>query len=110
MWQTVNGEEAQEYAKKSADLMRNADGFRSAMAKAIEQWPYSCEHNLSAMSCNRRAWLGHAGCYLNHGSPENATRLGWHMLNVEQQMIADAMADEVIEEWEEKYAEDRIGN
>ena len=110
MWANISGEEAREHANKSADLMRNAERFRSAMARALVEWPNSCEHNLSALSCNRRAWLGHAGCFLNHGSPEGATRLGWHMLNVEEQMIADLMAEEVIEEWEKCYAENRPGD
>ena len=105
MWRPYSGEDGNELSRKAANLMRNENGFRGAMEKALNEWPYSCEHNLSAKSINRRAWLGHAGCFLELGSPEANTRLGWHLLNVEEQMIADMVAEEVIGQWERQYAE-----
>jgi len=48
---------------------------------------------------NQRAWIGHAGCFLATGSPEETTRLGWHELDDGEQYGANAAADAVIAEW-----------
>lgn len=107
MWRTAAGDEAKGYLQKSRELMIDYGAFRAAMLRAIEEWPVSCEHNLSAVTMNRLAWLGHAGNCIAHGSPESITRLAWHTLNSEQQDIANQVAAEVVEIWEQKYAEKR---
>ena len=100
MWQKITGIEADDFAERAANLMREPDVFKSAMRLALKQWPVSCEHNLSAKPINRLAWLGHAGCYLGAGSPEECTRGGWWMLDADQQDEANRVAQEVVEEWE----------
>ena len=80
------------------------------MMKAVNDWPISCEVNLTASSINQRAWLGHAGCCIAAGSPEDCTRLGWHMLTEEEQDKANAAADRAIEEWARRYAEEKTGD
>ncbi len=82
MWRQVTRAEDQRFhAERAALLMANPDRFRSAMRKALTQWPRSCETSLTATNNNQRAWLGHAGCWLEVGSPEECTRLGWHQLD-----------------------------
>lgn len=100
MWSKVHGEEGVIHAEHAAQLMREPDVFADAMRSALKEWPNSCEHNLSARSKNRRAWLGHAGCYLAANSPEMCTRQGWWMLDNDEQNLANHAADIVIEEWE----------
>lgn len=100
MWQKITGQLAVEFTEKAAELMKEPDCFKDAMRQALEKWPFACEHNLSAKNINRLAWLGHAGCYLETGSPEECTRLGWWKLDQDQQDEANAVAAEVIEEWE----------
>lgn len=103
MWRKLSGEEFDDFAKRSTDLMRNPQEFKRAMAKAVKNWPVSAEHNLTAIECNRRAWLGHAGCLIGVGSPEEATRIGWHRLTKTEQREADRVAQEVIDAWENDY-------
>jgi len=103
MWKKVTGEVYENFATNAWGLMRNAKSFKSAMAKAVELWPISAEHNLTAIETNRRAWLGHAGCFVGVGSPEEPTRIGWHRLTNREQREADKVAQEVIDAWEEKY-------
>jgi hypothetical protein len=103
MWRKVSGEEHEDCASRATDLMRNPQEFKKAMAKAVKSWPISAEHNLSAIECNRRAWLGHAGCLVGAGSPEEPTRIGWHRLTEAEQREADRVAQEVIDGWEEEY-------
>lgn len=70
-----------------------------AMFDVICNWPIACEHNLTA-NINRRAWLGHAACYMAIDCPESTTRKAWGYLTDQQRFDADAKADEVIEIWE----------
>lgn len=91
------------YINLSADLMRNPIEFESAMKRTVIEWPNSCEAALTASSINHQAWMGHAGCALNHGSPEDMTRLGWRTLTIDEQDAANLSADRAITFWREKY-------
>jgi len=104
MWRICPTSEKDHFAEQSAALMRETSSFKESMQKALTDWPISCEKNLSARCMNRRAWLGHAGCCIATGSPEEATRQGWHYLTEEEQIDANRVADEVIAEWEATYA------
>lgn len=103
MWRNVSPSERQEYLSKAQSLMINTSAFETAMSKASYAWPYSCEHHLTSGAFNRQAWMGHAGCCLETGSPEDVTRLAWHTLSQEQQDLANAAADRVIANWERRY-------
>jgi hypothetical protein len=81
--------------------MRDFDAFKDACRLVIERWPVSSMQNLSARVLNRFAWLGHAACFLQNGSTEYATRLGWRKLDSEERELANKAAGEVIEEWEQ---------
>jgi hypothetical protein len=99
MWRIVGGEKKRDNMKAAADLMRDSDAFEAAMMRALEEWPNSCAHNLSAEDTNRLAWLGHAGCLLAAGSPEENTRCGWHTLTLTEQDAANAAAQKVLDMW-----------
>lgn len=107
MWRIVSSEERKLYSEKAADLMKNTEKFENAMRKASIEWKFSCEHNLTDRSMNRIAWLGHAGCCIETGSPEDATRNGWWTLNEEEQNKANLAASKVLSEWEERYAKNK---
>lgn len=99
MWAIVRGEQRLANAKRAANLMRDSGEFYAAMKRAANEWPISCEHNLTAEDTNRLAWLGHAGCLLGAGSPEENTRLGWHQLLAPEQDEANRIAQIVLDEW-----------
>ena len=101
MWGNIQPKDHNLYAEKSADLMREFDAFKQACKTAINIWPNSSLHNLSARCMNRFAWLGHAACYISHQSVEYTTRLGWRMLDNDEQSEANRAASEAIQEWEE---------
>ena len=106
MWRIVRGEERMNNARNAANLMRDFVAFRDAMFRSIKEWPNSCLHNLTADAVNKIAWLGHAGCLLGVGSPEENTRIGWHMLNPDEQANANRAAQEVLNYWESVHAQD----
>jgi hypothetical protein len=103
MWKRPTGSIRKKYIEESADLMRCPDEFKEAMAQALQIWPKSCEHNLTSLDSNRIAWLGHAGCCIATGSPEECTRVGWHTLNDAEQDEANRVAGEVLAFWDGTY-------
>lgn len=103
MWKSVPIEERQDFQDKSAALMLDCAAFELAMKRAVDEWPFSCEAALTASTMNHQAWIGHAGCAINHNAPEDITRLAWRTLNQAQQNAANAAADRAIAYWKEKY-------
>lgn len=99
MWRIVRGEKRKANSEAAANLMRDPARFTAAMLRALEEWPNSCAHNLSADAVNKIAWLGHAGCCLGVGSPEENTRIGWHLLSPLHQARANAAAQAVLDAW-----------
>jgi hypothetical protein len=104
MWKQVPIQDRIGYQEKSASLMIDHGSFEAAMRKAVDSWPYSCEAALSASTVNHKAWMGHAGCAINHNAPEDITRLAWRSLTLAQQDLANAAADRAIEYWRSKRA------
>lgn len=105
MWRTETGEARLNFVSAAASLMRDPVAFKSAMAKATVDWPFSCEHNLTAGPVNRIAWLGHAGCAVATNSPEVCTRTAWHTLTQAEQDEANRVAGEILDDWERQYHE-----
>ena len=99
MWRVVGGLTKARNALSAAELMRDSAKFEAAMMRALEEWPNSCRHNLTADDTNRLAWLGHAGCCIAVGSPEENTRTGWHLLKTAEQDEANATAQRVLDAW-----------
>lgn len=99
MWRLVSNPAKSGHIEASAALMADPDAFRDAMRLALTRWPNSCLNAFTTNGMNQRAWIGHAGCYLATGSPEETTRLGWHTLDDGQQFAANAAADDIIREW-----------
>lgn len=91
----------------SALLMIDCKAFESACKRAIDEWPNSCEAAFTASTMNHQAWIGHAGCAINHNASEDLTRLAWRTLTQVQQDAANAAADNAIAYWAEKYAKTR---
>lgn len=79
--------------------------YGSFMIRVIEEWRYSCEHNLSNRTQNRQAWIGHAACALAIGVPEDIIRAAWSHLSEDQQIKANAEADKAIALWEKNFKE-----
>lgn len=99
MWAIVRGEQRKEYIEQAKALMQDWPRFGLAMQRALTSWPNSCAHNLTALASNRIAWLGHAGCCIETGSPEEATRCAWHKLTPREQDLANKAAAVVLDQW-----------
>jgi hypothetical protein len=75
----------------------------NAMNRVINEWVISCEQNLSNITINRKSWLGWAACSIQSKIPEIITRKAWFLLSLEQQEMANKIADDIIKKWEERY-------
>lgn len=99
MWKRVAGDERKRHMENAADLMRSPAEFGDAMREALLKWPKSCEAAFTAPTINHIAFLGHAGCCVGVGSPEECTRAGWHTLSQTEQDAANHIAAVVLSEW-----------
>ena len=105
MWRMVPIEIRDDLQEYSRNLMIEHDVFEAVCKKVVDEWPFSCEANLTASSVNHQAWIGHAACAYNHNAPEDITRLAWRTLTEEQQDLANKAADKAIEYWRQKHIE-----
>lgn len=80
----------------------NAVLYGKAMMRVINEWPVSCEHNLTDLNQNRRAWIGHAAACLEIGCPEHVTRKAWGYLTQLQRDEANEQATQAILAWERR--------
>lgn len=104
MYRTLSGQERKEYLDKAIEFTGDHEKYGASMLEVVEHWPISCEQNLSSVSMNRQAWIGHAGCCFAIGCPDDITREAWGYLTQEQQDLANAKADEAIALWEVEHA------
>lgn len=105
MWGSV--EDRDWYLKWAIEFTGDAELYGEYMLRVAEEWKYSCEHNLSNRTQNRRAWIGHAACALAAQCPEDIVRAAWAHLTEQQQIDANAAADNAIAYWEREYAKDQ---
>lgn len=94
---------------RSAALLADGDELYAAMSAVTREWPNASEHQLSNTERNRRAWLGQAACCYVLGVPDFVVKSAWHTLPTTMQDAANAVADQVIGEWEMSRAETLFG-
>ena len=97
MWRRVN---VDEYLQKAIEFTGDHELYGRWMMRVVNEWPIACEHNLTDLTQNRRAWIGHAAVQMAINCPEHVTRAAWGYLTKEQQDLANGVADKAIEYWE----------
>ncbi len=103
MWRKISKKEEQEIIQGCIDFTGNHELYGAAMLRVIKEWPISCEHHLTNLSINRKAWIGHAACQLQFECPEYVTRMAWGKLTEQQQKEANAVAEIAIKQWEQNF-------
>lgn len=101
-FRNVSGEEKKELAEKVLELFNNPEQTKIFMQKVIDEWKYSCEHNLSNIALNRVAWLGQSACCLYAKIPYSITMENWRFVDEENKIIACEIAEKIIKEYELK--------
>ena len=100
MWSDVSAKDRRKFLPLAVEFTGDAEKYGAAMLRVLDEMPFACEHNLTELSMNRQAWIGHAAAFLATGCPEVVTREAWGMLTDDQREKADAKAAEAIKEWE----------
>jgi len=83
-------------------LLADRHRLMAAMRSVIITWANACEANLTEPP-NNRSWLGQAACCFALGTPEHLTRLAWGNLADCERIAANAIADQVIDEWNRQF-------
>jgi len=102
MWGSVNNRK--HWLEKAIEFTGDHVLYGSWMIRVAEQWPFSCEHNLTKLDQNRKAWIGHAAVAMAIQCPEDIVRQAWGFLSKEQQDLANKQAQKAIEHWESRRA------
>lgn len=105
MWGKVSNRK--QYLQKAICFTGDHVLYGLFMRKVVDEWKYSCEHNLSDKSQNRQAWIGHAACAYAIQCPEDIIREAWGHLTDEQRILANNQADIAIKIWEERQCQKR---
>lgn len=84
---------------KCVQLLSNEVEFKKAVERVINEWPYSCDNNLSNPSLNKVAYIGQAACCITFGAPSFLTKLAWVFVSEESKIQADKIAMNAVETW-----------
>lgn len=98
MWGAVKDKAS--LLRKAIEFTGNSELYGKYMMRVAKEWKCSCEHNLTNLEQNRKAWIGHAACALAFRCPEGIVREAWGYLSEEQQRKANEVAQKTIEWWE----------
>jgi hypothetical protein len=102
MWRKESKQYESEKIQEIIEFTGNHILYGKAMIRVINEWPISCENNLSNLSLNRKAWLGHAACCIERNYPEYLVRQAWQLLTDEQRNLANKEAINAIKIWEQR--------
>lgn len=71
------------------------------MERVIEQFKFSCEHNLTNPNMNKIAFIGQCSLALYGKIAREITMIAWNYLTPEIQERANKIAEKQIKRWEE---------
>jgi hypothetical protein len=100
-YDNCSGEKKDLFIQKSIEMFNSKRLTKENMFFIVDNWKYSCEHNLTNPSINQIAYIGQAACCNYSGCPSTVTMEVWNMLTPDVQKIADSIALEAIERWKQ---------
>ena len=87
---------------KSVIEMFSSEELTRTNMYRVQEWQYSCEHNLTNISLNRIAYIGQAACCIYASVPSTVTMEAWSLLSKDIQTRSDLIAEEFLNYWLEK--------
>lgn len=109
MWRKVPRHEEDNFMRAAVEFTGNAELYGQWMRRVVSEWPIACEHNLTDLSINRKAWVGHAATQMAINCPEYITRAAWGQLSEQQRIDANKQAQHAIDLWEAGYVHNQGG-
>lgn len=101
-YNNCSGAEKTTFISKAVEMFNDPEKCAHNMRRVINEWRYSCEHNLTNEGLNKIAYIGQAACCLYAGIPSTVTMEAWSQLSDEVQKRADRQAEKVLNEWKNK--------
>lgn len=101
-FRNVSGEEKKELQQKVIEMFSDSELTEKFMNKVINEWVYSCEHNLTNISLNRVAWLGQSACCLYAKIPYSITMEMWRFVDEQKRIKACEIAEKIINKYEQQ--------
>jgi len=99
-YDNISGKNKDEMIKKVVEMFSSAELTEKFMLSVIENWTYSCEHNLSNPALNKIAYIGQSACCLYAGVPSTITMFAWSLVEEKYRKQADKIAESVLKKWE----------
>lgn len=103
MWGDVDSKQV--WLNKAIDFTGNHKLYGYWMIKVADEWTYSCQHHLTKIGTNKKAWIGHAAVAYAIQCPEDIVRAAWSHLTDEQQYLANNEALKAIKHWEDNVCQ-----
>ena len=106
MWEEVNYnmygnyKNKEEGVQKVIDFFNNENEVRLYMERVVEEFKFSCQHNLTNPNMNKIAFIGQCAVALKHKIPNDITMKAWNFLTEEVQDRANKIAKQQLERWE----------
>lgn len=85
--------------EKGIEMFNSQKLTRENMFRVVDEWKYSCEHNLTNPSMNQIAYIGQAACCIYASIPSTVTMELWNMLSKEVQQRANNDAQDALNHW-----------
>jgi hypothetical protein len=98
-YNNCSGEQKKTYIQGCLNLFNNKGITEKYMSLVIENWFYSCQHNLTNPSVNKIAYIGQAACCIYCGAPNTTTMQAWNMLDKEVQERSNNIAQKYLNIW-----------
>ena len=99
-YDNVSGDQKQILLKKVVEMFNSKSLTKENMLRVINEWIYSCEHNLTNDSLNKIAYIGQGACCLYAGVTSTITMEAWSLLTNEVKERSNKIALDVINQWE----------
>ncbi len=100
-YNNCSGFEKETKTKSVINLFNCKTTTEKYMRRVINEWKYSCEHNLTNPSMNKIAYLGQSACCLYDNIPNTVTMIAWSLLTDEVRERSNKIAIKLLKEWED---------
>ena len=101
-YDNISGALKLQLIQKGIEMFNSESLTRNNMFFVVDNWKFSCEHNLSNPSINKIAYIGQGACCIYAGIPSTITMELWSMLSKEVQERSNKIALESIERWKQQ--------
>lgn len=100
MYDTPNPKNKEKLIHEVIYFFNSYELMKCYMERVVEEFKYSCEHNLTNPNMNKIAFIGQCSLALWKRIPREITMIGWNYLDPKIQERANKFADKQIKRWE----------